>query len=150
MRIVTRLIAINRGRLLTRQFREIERSVHALPKRSRVRLGTMTLREIGQASSCEFPHLYGTPPDDRYMPWGQGTDIGLARARSDNPEVSMRGIAMWLAVAYHETKDTPHENLKPLHRDVMRLLREFKANHRPEPTQAQAQAQTWSQAPVAA
>ena len=146
MRIVTRIIAMNRGRLLGRQFREIEQCVHALPKRSRIRLGEMTLREIGQASRCEFPHLYGTPPQERYLPWGQGTDIGLARARSDNSEIAMRGIAMWLAVAYHETKDTPHQNLKPVHRDLMRLLREFKANHRP----TDSQAQTWTQAPVAA
>lgn len=144
MRIVTRLIAMNRGRQLARQLREIERQIHALPKRSRARLGTMALREIGQASRSDFPHLYGTPPGERYLPWGQGTDIGLARARSDNAEVAMRGIALWLAVAYHETKNTPHPNMQPHHRDLMRLLRGLKEDHQADPMQA------WMQAPAAA
>jgi hypothetical protein len=144
MRIVTRLIAMIRARQLNQQLSEIMRNVHALPKRSRARLGTMVLREIGQASRSDFPHLYGTAQEDRYLPWGQGTEIGLARARSDNPEVAMRGIALWLAVAYHETKDTPHPNLKAPHREVMRLLRELKAEHRTDP------AHKWVQTPAAA
>ena len=144
MRIVTRLIAMNRGRQLGKQFREIERQIHGLPKRSRARLGTMALREIGSASRCEFPHLYGTPPEERYLPWGQGTDIGLARARSDNAEVAMRGIALWLAVAYHETKNTPHPNIQPHHRGLMRVLRELKEVHRADP------ANTWVQTPAVA
>ncbi|WP_445143982.1 hypothetical protein [Dyella sp. Tek66A03] len=144
MRIVTRLIAMNRGRQLGRQFREIEHSINALPKRSRSRLGTMALREIGQAARSDFPHLYGTPPEERYLPWGQGTDIGFARARSDNPEVAMRGIALWLAAAYHETKDTPHPNLQPHHRQLMRVLRELKEDHRTDTVEK------WMQAPAAA
>ena len=144
MRIVTRLIAMNRGRQLNRQLREIERSIHALPKRSRARLGTLALREIGQAARSEFPHLYGTPPEQRYLPWGQGTDIGFARARSDNPEVALRGIALWLAVAYHEGKDSPHPSIKPIHRGLMRLLRELKEDHRADP------AHKWVQASAAA
>jgi hypothetical protein len=141
MRIVTRLIAMNRGRQLGKQFREIERQIHALPKRNRARLGTMALREIGQASRCDFPHLYGTPPEERYLPWGQGTDIGFARARSDNAEVALRGIALWLAVAYHETKDSQHPAIKPHHRGLMRVLRELKEDHRADPKREWTQAQ---------
>lgn len=126
MQIVTRLIAITRARQLQRQFQQIERSIAALPARTRTRLGLMALREIGQASKCEFPHLYGTAPEQRYVPWGQGTEIGFSRAQSDNPEVSLRGIALWLAVAYHETKDSPHTNLQPHHRQLLRVLRELR------------------------
>lgn len=126
MQIVTRLIAMNRARLLQRQFRQIERNISALPARTRARLGVMALREIGQASRCEFPHLYGTAPEQRYMPWGQGTAIGFNRAQSDNPEVALRGIALWLAVAYHETKDSPHTSLQPQHRQFLRVLRELR------------------------
>ncbi|MHA6203078.1 hypothetical protein ACXU4B_01475 [Dyella soli] len=144
MRIVTRLIAMNRGRQLNRQFREIEQAIQAMPRRSRARLGTMALREIGQASRSDFPHLYGTPPEERYLPWGQGTDIGFARARSDNAEVAMRGIALWLAAAFHETKNTPFANLEPHHRQLVRILRELKVEHRADPTQP------WMQAPAAA
>ncbi|RDS79847.1 hypothetical protein DWU98_15495 [Dyella monticola] len=126
MQIVTRLIAMNRARQLQRQFRQIERSIAALPVRTRARLGIMALREIGQASRCEFPHLYSTSPEQRYVPWGQGTAIGFGRAQSDNPEVALRGIALWLAVAYHETKDSPHPSLQPQHRQLLRVLRELR------------------------
>lgn len=126
MQIVTRLIAMNRARQLQRQFRQIERNISALPARTRARLGIMTLREIGQASRCEFPHLYGTAPEQRYIPWGQGTDIGFGRAQSDNPEVALRGIALWLAVAYHETKESSHTSLQPQHRQLLRVLRELR------------------------
>jgi hypothetical protein len=126
MQIVTRLTAMIRARQLQRQFRYIERSISTLPQRTRARLGVMTLREIGQASRCEFPHLYGTSPDLRYKPWGQGTDIGFGRAQSDNPEVALRGIALWLAVAYHETKDSTYASLQPQHRQFLRVLRELR------------------------
>jgi hypothetical protein len=129
MHIFTQLIAMNRARLLQRQLREIERHIRALPARSRTRLGMLTLREIGQASQCDFPHLYATPPEERYHPWGQGTAIGFARAQSENPEVSLRGIALWLAVAYHESKNSPHACLQAPHRQVLRVLRELKDLH---------------------
>lgn len=129
MHIVTRLIAMNRARQLQRQFQEIDRCIRALPTRVRARLGTLTLREIGQASQCDFPHLYGTPPEERYQPWGQGTATGFARARSDNHEVALRGIALWLAVAYHETKESPHASVQPQHRQILRVLRELKEVH---------------------
>jgi hypothetical protein len=100
MQLLTPFFVMMRARQLGRQFRDIERSVRALPKRNRERLSTLTLREIGQASRTDFPHLYGTAPEVRYLPWGQGTDAGYERACSTNAEVALRGIALWLAVAY--------------------------------------------------
>jgi len=43
--------------------------------------------------------------------------------------VALRGIALWLAVAYHETKNSPHSSLQPQHRQLMQLLRELKEVH---------------------
>ncbi|OOG52518.1 hypothetical protein B0E47_14520 [Rhodanobacter sp. B05] len=126
MQILTPLFVAMRARQLGRQFRDIERSIRALPKRNRDRLGMLTLREIGQASRCDFPHLYGTTPESRYLPWGQGTDIGYERARSNNAEVALRGISLWLAVAYHETKTTTQPALQLQHRQLLQLLRELK------------------------
>jgi hypothetical protein len=126
MRLLTPVIVMLRARQLARQFRGIERSVRALPERSRARMSMLALREIGQASRSEFPHLYGTAPEARYLPWGQGTEAGFERACSNNPEVAMRGIALWLAVAYHETKNSPHARLQPQFRQLMQLLREIK------------------------
>ncbi|WP_426689258.1 hypothetical protein [Rhodanobacter ginsengiterrae] len=129
MQLLTPLLVMMRARQLGRQFRDIERTVRALPKRSRERLSTLTLREIGQASRSDFPHLHGTAPEARYLPWGQGTEAGYERARSGNAEVAMRGVALWLAVAYHETKNSPYPSLQPQYRQLMQLLRELKEVH---------------------
>lgn len=129
MQLFTPFLVMLRARQLGRQFRDIERIVRALPRRTRERLGELTLREIGQASRNDFPHLYGTAPEARYFPWGQGTEAGYDRARSSNPEVALRGIALWLAVAYHETKNSPYPSLQPQHRQLMQLLRELKEAH---------------------
>jgi hypothetical protein len=129
MQIISPFFAMVRSRQLGRQFRDIERSIRALPKRSRDRLSMLTLREIGQASRCDFPHLYGTTPESRYLPWGQGTDLGYERARSNNAEVALRGIALWLAVAYHETKTATQPTLQTQHRQLLQLLRELKELH---------------------
>lgn len=126
MQILTPFFVVMRSRQLARQFRDIDGSIRALPKRNHERLSLLTLREIGQASRCDFPHLYGTAPESRYLPWGQGTDLGYERACSSNSEISLRGIALWLAVAYHETKNSPHAKLQSQHRHVMQLLRELK------------------------
>ncbi|BFI95883.1 MAG: hypothetical protein RSP_13930 [Rhodanobacter sp.] len=131
MQLLSPAIAFFRAYQLNRQLREIQRCVRALPQRSRVQLSVQVLREIGQASRSEFPHLYGTAPEARYLPWGQGTRAGFERARSDNPEVALRGIALWLAVAYHETKHSPQDRLQPQHRQVLHLLSELKRLHRP-------------------
>ena len=129
MQLLTPFFVMMRARQLGRQFRDIERSIRALPKRNRERLSTLTLREIGQASRSDFPHLYGTAPEVRYLPWGQGTDAGYERACSNNAEVALRGIALWLAVAYHETKNSTYASLQPQHRQIMQLLRELKEVH---------------------
>lgn len=126
MHIVTRIIAMSRGLRLGREFREIERVAHAFPPSARPQLALLTMKELAQAGRCEFPHLYGTPPEQRYSPWGSGTDTGLARARSDNPQVRMRGIALWLAVVFHETRNSPHPALQEQHRQVLRVLRQLK------------------------
>ncbi|MGP1664556.1 MAG: hypothetical protein ACTS5I_01310 [Rhodanobacter sp.] len=134
MPLLTPFIVLLRARQLGRQFRDVERSIKALPKRNRERLSLLTLREIGQASRSDFPHLYGTPPEARYLPWGQGTGTGYERARSNNPEVALRGVALWLAVAYHETKNSPHASLQLHHRHLLHLLREMKDMQRSSST----------------
>lgn len=129
MQLLSPAIAFFRAYQLNRQLREIERRVHALPQRSRTQLSVQTLREIGNAMRSEFPHLYGTAPEARYLPWGQGTDAGYERARSNNPDVALRGIALWLAVAYHETKHSPQNRLLPQHRRVLQLVNALKRLH---------------------
>ncbi len=138
MRLVTRIIAISRATRLGREFREIDGIIQTMPHASRQKLALFTLRELAQAGRCEFPHLYGTSPENRYSVWGSGTHTGLERARSDNLQVRLRGIALWLAVAFHETRDSEHAQIAAIHRQVLRVLRQLKQ------TVPQAAAEPWA------
>ena len=132
MRIVTRLIALSRSIQLNRQFREIERTIADLPLAGRRQLAAIAMREFATAAKCEFPHLYGTPENEqRYQPWGSGTDLGYSRVKSDNLQVKLRGIALWLTVAYHETKESKYGEIQNLHRQLMRTLRILKESALP-------------------
>jgi hypothetical protein len=126
MQLVTRLIALSRAVQLRKQFREINKALEDLAPSARRQLAAIALREFANASKSEFPHLYATSPDEKYRPWGSGTDIGLERLRSDNMQVRLRGVALWLTVAYHETKDSPFGEQQELHRQLMRSLRSLK------------------------
>jgi hypothetical protein len=126
MQFVTRLIALSRAVQLRRQFREINKALEQLAPNVRRQLAAIALREFASASKSEFPHLYATPPDEKYRAWGSGTDIGLERLRSDNLQVRLRGVALWLAVVYHETKDSQFTEQQELHRQVLRALRMLK------------------------
>lgn len=127
MRIVTRIIALTRSIQLNRQFREIERTISDLPLATRRQLAAIAMREFASAAKCEFPHLYGTVDQgQRYQPWGNGTDIGYARVKADNPHLQLRGIALWLTVAYYETKESTYADMQELHRHLMRTLRLLK------------------------
>ena len=126
MQLITRLIALSRAVQLRRQFRGIEKALVDLAPNARRQLAAIALREFANASKSEFPHLYATPPEEKYRPWGSGTDIGLERMRSDSLQVRLRGVALWLTVAYHETKDSPFTEQQELHRQVMRAMRALK------------------------
>ena len=125
MHIVTRVIAFTRTYQLARQFAFIEHSIQSLSLPSRLKLDLLVKNEISRSEKCEFPHLYGTPPDQRYVAWGQGSETGYSRAHSVNIEVRLVGIALWLAVVLHETHESPHAGLQQQHRNVLRILREL-------------------------
>lgn len=126
MQILWRMIATKRAFQLGRELGEIERIVNGLTMPSRQQLALVALKEFALAAKSEFPHLYGTPIEERYRLWGRGTDIGLGRARSDNPHVRIRGIALWLAAAYHETRGVLLPAIEEAHRNVLGLLRRLK------------------------
>jgi hypothetical protein len=127
MRIVNRIIALTRSIQLNRQFREIEKVIAELPLSTRRQLAAISMREFATAAKSEVPHMYGSVDQGpRYQPWGNGTDIGYARLRSDNEHLQLRGIALWLTVAYYETKDSKFSEAQDLHRHLMRTLRVLK------------------------
>lgn len=134
MQLVARIVAMGRALRLRRQLRQIESAIEGLSAPLRDSLATLTVKELANAARAEFPHLYGSTPDKIYQAWGEGADVGLERALSDNAQVRVRGIALWIAVVYHETKNANHAALASLHKQVLRLLRVIKesAGAKPE------------------
>ncbi|MDQ2971547.1 MAG: hypothetical protein ABIY40_01195 [Rhodanobacteraceae bacterium] len=126
MRIVARILALSRASRLKRQFREVEQRALELPQPAAQLLAELIVRECAAAARCDMPHLYGSPPDLTPGSWGTGTDLGYERSRSDNAQVRLRGMALWLAVAYHETHEASFPEFADLHRDVLRLMRQVK------------------------
>jgi len=126
MRLVTRILALSRATRLKRQFRDIEQRALELPQPAAQLLAELTSKECAAAARCEAPHLYGSPPDLKPGGWGTGTDLGYERARSDNAQVRLRGMALWLAVAFHETREASFPEFDDLHREVLRLMRQIK------------------------
>ena len=130
MRIVSRLLALSRSIQLNRQFREIHKEIDSMPLATRRQLASLAVKEFANASQCEYPHLYGTPGEQQGMQGpevtGKGVDVGFTRVRSENPHIKLRGIALWLTVAYFETKDSEYGEAQNLHKQLMRTLRVLK------------------------
>jgi hypothetical protein len=129
MRIVSRLLALSRSIQLNRQFREIQREIDTMPLATRRQLASLAVKEFANASQCEYPHLYGTPSEQQVQGsevYGKGVEVGFTRVRSENPHVKLRGIALWLTVAYFETKDSEYSEAQNLHKQLMRSLRVLK------------------------
>lgn len=132
MRLVTRILALSRAARLHRQFRDIEQRTRGLPAPSCSLLAELIAKECAAAGRMETPHLYGSQADVKPGGWGTGTDLGYERARSDNAQVRLRGIALWVAVAYHETREASFPEFESLHREVLRLMRQVKENAAPQ------------------
>lgn len=131
LHVVHRILAMTRSMKLNRQLREVENAIFSLPRPLSRQVANIAARELEQASRTNPPWMYGTPLEDQNAEWGTGADIGIARVRSDNPHVRMRGIGMWLAVVYHESKISRAAGSDELHRNVMRVVRQLKERIEP-------------------
>lgn len=129
MNVVIRLLVLARYLMLARQAREIRRIVQALPVTAQRAVGQLAMAEIRNAARLATPHLYGSEQGDRYQPWGDATQVAFARAQSRTPQLKLRGLALWLAVAFHETRESPHPSLETLHREVLGLLGRLKGTY---------------------
>lgn len=124
-RLVTRVTRLGRTVRLRRQFTDIERRSMELPRSYREQLAELIARECASVEACPDPAAYGTQPGENGIATG-GLDVGFDRARSDNVQVRMRGLALWLALVYHETRDAATPEARDLHRAILRVMRELK------------------------
>lgn len=123
-RLVTRVSAMGRSARLRRQLGEIEQRSLELPRSYRDQLAELIGRECDNVTQSADPSLYGTQTEDGVDTGG--LDVGYDRARSDNVQVRMRGLALWLALVYHETASSGTPENNELHRHVLRIMRELK------------------------
>lgn len=123
-RLVTRITSMGRVARLRRQFGEIEQRSLELPRSYRDQLAELIGRECDNVAAATDPSLYGTQTENGVTT--NGLDVGFDRARSDNVQVRMRGIALWIALVYRETLDADATESQDLHRAILRVLRELK------------------------
>ncbi|MCX7555779.1 hypothetical protein OS187_02915 [Xanthomonadaceae bacterium JHOS43] len=122
MKLLIRALVFCRYIVLNRQAREIKRSIQSLPVTAQRAVGQLAMTEIENADRTPVPHLYGSSSTDIYQPWGDGATLAFDRARSRVPQLKLRGTALWLAIAYQETRESPHASMQTLHRDVLGML----------------------------
>lgn len=134
-RLLIRVLTFARTRELKRQFRLIDRAMTDLPALHRGELLSLFLKDMAQASKLDAPHFYGTRHTDRYQPWGSATAEAIAHLKGDNLPLRLHGLARWLVVAYHETRESSHAELQELHRQLQRRIRLFKETVRPAEVQ---------------
>lgn len=123
-RLVTRVTSMGRVARLRRQFGEIEQRALELPRSYRDQLAELIGRECDNVAATADPSLYGTQTENGVTT--NGLDLGFDRARSDNVQVRMRGIALWIALVYHETGESTAPESQELHRAILRVMRELK------------------------
>ena len=129
MRMLTRVLALARYLTLARQSRELRRLIDALPRSAQRALATLAMAEIEKAAASPQPRYYADAESDPYQPWGTAAGDAFGRARSPVPQLKLRGIAVWLAVVFHETRNSPHPLLQDVHREVLGFLGRLKGTH---------------------
>lgn len=122
MKLLIRALVFCRYIVLNRQVREIKRSIQSLPVTAQRAVGQLAMTEIETASRTPVPHLYGSSSTDIYQPWGDGATLAFNRARSRVPQLKLRGTALWLAIVFQETRESPHASMQTLHRDLLGML----------------------------
>lgn len=123
-RLVTRVTALNRAARLRRQLADIEHRSMELPRSYREQLAELIGRECDNVAQSADPSQYGMQTEAGVAT--SGLEVGFDRARSDNVQVRMRGLALWIALVYHETHDATSSENADLHRQVLRIMRELK------------------------
>jgi len=119
------------GRYLTlnRQAREIKRIIQGLPVTSQRAVGQLAMTEIEAASAAPQPHLYASSSIHSSGAWGNGPSEAFAKSQSRVQQLRLRGVALWLAIVYHETRDSKFPGFDVLHREVLGLLGVLKGTH---------------------
>lgn len=122
MKLLIHTLVFCRLILLNRHMRKIRRRIQDMPVSTRRTVGEITMEEIDAASRTPVPHLYGSSSSDIYQPWGDGATLAFRRTHARAAQLQLRGMAMWLAIVFHETRESPHAGMQAFHRETLGLL----------------------------
>ena len=131
-------LAICRQLMLQRQAAAVLKAVRALDATQRKTTADQTLAEIQAASVLPHPHWHVASESMLYRPWSPVASVTAGRVRDRSIQLRQRSVALWLAVVYHETRQTPHTGLQAVNRQVLGILRELRESAQVTPAAEQA------------
>lgn len=129
MKLLLKLLMFVRAQNLSRQARVMRQVVDALPKDARSAAATQAVRAIQGAGRSRVPHLYGVENVHLYQPWSDVATQAVAKAQSGALQLRVRGVALWLAVVYHETRNAEHGGLAAVHREALGMLGDLRGSY---------------------
>lgn len=112
---------LSRKVMLSWQARVVEKAIRELPDAKRREAAALTLAELDSVAPSTGS---GGSPAPR---GGNAAQLAFERVRSKLQPIRVRGLATWIAVVYHETRDSADEGFQGVHRDVLGLIAELKA-----------------------
>jgi hypothetical protein len=122
MTLLTRMLATARYLTLMRQARELRGMIDTLPRSGQRALATLALAEIERVARDPEPRRFGDSGSDPYVPWSNAAHEAFQRAKSPVAQLKLKGMASWIAVVFHETRESPHPSLEAVHREVLGFL----------------------------
>lgn len=122
----TTMQQLSRKVVLSWQAKVVEKAIRELPDAKRREAAALTLAELEAAGQSPQPHLHGSTSTHPTMPWGNAAQLAFERVRSRLQPIRVRGLALWIAVVYYETRDSVDDGFQSVHRDVLGLIGELK------------------------
>ena len=126
MKQFIRIIAYVRSFVLRNDLKKVKRTLVGLTHMQQRQLAHLLMKEFAEAGKLNDSIAYANS-QSLYAPWGDGTRLAMERMRSNNDQLRMRGVALWIVVAFNETRQTPHAELAEVHRSLIRLSRDLKS-----------------------
>ena len=133
MEIMVTLLAQTRQLMLQHQAKAVAKAIRAMDVSQRKATADQTLAEIQAAAVLPQPHWHGCSDSMMYRPWSPVASTAAKRCSDRSIQLRLRSAALWLAVVYHETRQTPHAGLQGVHRQVLGLLRELRESSKATP-----------------
>lgn len=119
---------LSRKVMLSWQAKVVEKAIRELPEAKRREAAALTLAELDSPAYQAGSPVHGSSNTPSGPSRGTSAQQAFERVRSRLQPIRLRGLATWIAVVYHETRDSADEGFQGVHRDVLGLIAELKAS----------------------